>query len=278
MAGAGGTRRREVRVQADIRSVRRILLGAVVVLTTASLLVQLSKYPLDHGSLRGIVPVLDSTGEASIPTFLSAIAFLGCSVLMGVIAASERGISHAAARPWWGLSVLFFVAAFDEAAEMHEYFGSALGDLLAADNGFLYFFWVVPGAAFVLLFALYYRPLFLRLSADVRRIAGWGAGLFVAGALGLELAEGRIAASLGDPETFGGALVAVAQEALEMVGLVLLLEALLRELDHRGVIVHVGVGKAQARGHDPAAEPRIPTSRFERAPAEPEPTPAEPRR
>jgi hypothetical protein len=222
----------ELHVEVKIRLVRRVLIGTVALLTLASLLVQVSGYLLD-----GPTPnLLDSVQEGNVPTWLSSLGLLACAVLLAVIAGSESQVSRRSARPWAGLALLFLVAALDEAVGLHELVSGRIRRGTELDE-FLVYTWVFPGTALVVALALYYRKFVADLPRLVRLPALWGVALFAVGALGLEIVEGRIAATQGIKTTFAEALMAVSEEAVEMAGIVLIIEALLRYVGHRGIVV-----------------------------------------
>ncbi len=126
------------------------------------------------------------------------------------------------------LALIFSGLSVDEVASVHEVAMEPLRSLLGA-RGLPYFTWVVPGAAFVLAVGLAYLRFVLRLPALTRRRFVVAGGLFVGGALGLELAEGWVADALGHRTPAFAALVAL-EETLEMAGLVVFVHALLCHL------------------------------------------------
>jgi hypothetical protein len=244
----------ELRIEVNIQAVRRVLIGVVALLTAASLLDQLSHHLLGWPSLE----LIDSNLEGSIPTWLSSLALLACSALLAVIAASESRISRRGARPWRVGAALFLFAALDEAAALHERVGRRFSSVVDL-GGFFTYSWVIPGTVLLILVTVYYWGFLARLPADVRSRARWGLGLLVGGVLGLELVEGRIDAAYGGGRTLAEALVAVGQEMLEMLGTVLLLEALLVYMANRGIAVHGVVSPLSLRREAGAAELRTPS-------------------
>jgi hypothetical protein len=236
-------RRREVHVNLTVGAVRRVALAAVAVLTAASVVAQISSYALDHERLLGFVPLADSTSEESVATYFSSIALLACAGLAGLVAASERGASSRWPRAWAGLAVILLLASLDEMAGVHERLGSTLSPVQDV-GGILAFSWVIPGAVVVVVLALYYRKFFAGLPAGVRSLAIAGVCLLIGGALGVELAEAALFDAQGRL-TLEGALVAATQEALEMLGAVLLLDAFLRYVAGEGIALRCAVGDSK---------------------------------
>jgi hypothetical protein len=240
---AAAMRRREVQVNLTVGAVRRVVLAAVAALTVASFVAQIAWYALDHERLLGFVPLADSTSEESVPTYLSSIALLACAGLTGLVAASERGASSRWPRAWVGLTVILLLASLDEMAAVHERFGSMVSPVQDV-GGILAFSWVIPGAVVVVLLALYYRKFFAGLPPGVRSPAIAGVCLLIGGALGVELAEAALFDAQGRI-TLEGALVAATQEALEMLGVVLLLDAFLRYVAGAGIALRWAVGDSK---------------------------------
>jgi hypothetical protein len=240
--GASASPDADVAVRLSPRTTRRALLVIVVGLTVASTIAQVLKYPLDTPSARGLVPLVDSDAEGNIPTWYSALTLLACSLLAGAVALSFQRARARYAWHWTLLSIVFFVAALDEAVELHELLNAWLTSAFDP-GGFLFSPWVVPGALVALALAIAYRPFVARLPKRVRRLATLGALIFVAGALGLEAVEAKIADSHGGSESFADGLVSVGQEFLEMLGVILFIEALMTYMALERVTVSIHFGE-----------------------------------
>jgi hypothetical protein len=185
------------------------------------------------------VALFDSDAEANLPTWYSSITLLACSLMTGAIALSPLGDDHRSARHWIGLSIVFFLATLDESVGLHEIGNAWLSDALDP-GGLLFTPWVVPGVLFVVILAAAYRPFVADLPEPVRRLAVRGALVFVVGALGLEMIEGAIADTHGGEESFADGLVSAGQEFLEMLGVILIIEALTTYMAPRRHTVTIG--------------------------------------
>ncbi len=113
----------------------------------------------------------------------------------------------------------------DETCGFHE---MTIKPLRAALNarGFLYFTWVIPGAAFVFIFVLVYLRFFFNLPAKIRRgflIAGT---LYVGGALGMELIEGKYKDFYGKQDMTYVTMMTI-EELLEMIGTIVFIHILM---------------------------------------------------
>lgn len=130
-------------------------------------------------------------------------------------------------RYWIGLGIVLWILSLDEAVSLHE--RSALGIRL---TGALKYAWVIPATVLVLLLGAWFGfGLIQRLPIRLRNAVFLAATVYVGGALGFEFIEGAISdgwlfGAVGD-DSLPRKLAVSIQEALEMSGLVLLLNALL---------------------------------------------------
>ena len=221
------------------KRITRLLVAVVLFLTLASLAGQFSKYRLGHDHLLGFVPSFDLDSELAIPSWYQASSLLLCSALLGWIAVARKRQGDPYARHWTVLAILFLVLSIDEGAALHETLIKPLRDLLHA-GGFLYFTWVVPGGAFALLVAVVYLRFLAHLPAVTRTEFVLAAALYVGGALGLEMVGGRYAESHGFAN-LSYALIANAEEFLEMAGIVVFINALLRYGGSHAEELHVSM-------------------------------------
>lgn len=245
----GTNRDRDVEIRVAPRSARRALLATVVILTVASAVAHVMKLPLDTPHAGGLVPLFDSDAEANLPTWYSSLTLLACSLMIGAIALSVRRARQRHVGHWTALSIVFFVAALDEAVGLHEV-GNEWLSRAFDPGGVLFAIWVVPGLIFVLVLAIAYRPFVADLPDRVQRLATRGALVFVGGALGLEVVEGAITDSEGVSESFADGLVSVVQEFLEMLGVIFFIEALMTYMATSGPSVTIGFGRTLGTAHE----------------------------
>jgi len=222
---AGGAVQRSVDVVfgLSIRRVRRVLLLIVLGLAVASALAQVAKYQLDFASA-GIANLFDANFEANLPTLYSTVVLALAAFLLAAIAVSERG--EEASSRWIALSGLFALAAVDEAASIHELLNDPLRSWLGT-GGFLSYPWIIVGAVLALAVAIFFRRFVGRLPPAVRRLAVLGVLLFATGALVVEGFENLVVDRSGGEPTLWSGLVGTLSELCEMVGVVLIIEALL---------------------------------------------------
>ena len=165
--------------------------------------------------------------EQNIPTLFSVLIWTTAAAITALIAHFEALERAPFTGRWRALSLIFLFLAFDEGTTFHEHIGSLTEEYLTpmgwiAPTGYLYFIWVLPYGALVLLLAGLYAPFLDALPSRTK----WGlilsATVFLVGAMGIEM----ISASVYEQQTVRhSALYAVLysiEEFLEMLGVALL--------------------------------------------------------
>ena len=203
-----------------------VLFFAVVHL--AAMVVEFASGDVDYFTRRHLGTIrlqFDLEGEANLTTWYSSITLLLCAVLLQNIAHARRLTRDPWAGHWTFLAVVFVLASIDEVAMMHEAMTVPLHNLLHT-SGVFYYAWVVvalPVVAGLGLASLRFLASLPRRRCIEFVVAG---GVFLSGALGLEMVEGVIATQGGE----GTLLMVLArwlEEVLEMVGVLLFVRALL---------------------------------------------------
>lgn len=233
-------------------TVAAVLGGAAACLVAAGTAMQLVVVASGHDHIYGLVPLLDLDQEANLPSFFSALLLVLAAALLALLArAASRRNDHD--HRWWALlGCLLLVMAVDEAASLHELLIRPLRELLGAyAGGVLHFTWVLPGALLAGCVALALRGFAARLPAPLRARLLLAAGLYLGGALGMELMGGRYASAYGTSDLVYGVLLVGVEESLELAGAIVLVHALLAHLAEvapRWHLVFAG---------EPAAPPRF---------------------
>lgn len=204
----------------------RLLSAIVACLVLASVGGQVSKLVVGHDRLLGFVHLFDLDKEANVPTWYSSATLLIASALLAVIACAKRQQRAPFSIHWSALALIFLYISLDETAGVHELSVLPLRTALGL-HGALYFAWVIPAAAVVTLVGLAYLRFVFHLPAQIRRLVVIAGGVYVGGALGMELVGGWLAERSGQ-ETLAYVLAATVEEALEMAGIVVFIHALLR--------------------------------------------------
>jgi hypothetical protein len=149
---------------------------------------------------------------------------------------AEDGRGH---RAWLGLALLFVFLSLDEVAGIHEYPIEPLRQAFDA-SGYLYYPWVVPAAILVAMLGFSYARFLVRLPRPTR----WGfllaGGLYIAGALGVEMLSGAQASAHGE-ENLVYALIVTLEEACEMTGVAVFIGVLLAYLRTRSKTVSLSL-------------------------------------
>lgn len=210
----------------DERRFVRALLGLAAGLVVVGFLGEYSERYLPDFPGRDLIASLTYlNGETNLPSTFSALLLLGAGVLLGVIARVKWALRDPQRRVWAGLAFLFGYLALDEAAGLHERLIVPMQGLINTD-GVLHYAWVVPYGALTILVLLaclrFLRQLPPRTRAGML-LAGF---LYVGGAFGFELTEGYVKTLYGR-HTFLMEVLITAEEALEMLGIILLIAALL---------------------------------------------------
>ncbi len=228
-----------------LASNRRGVIGALAAIVVTLVAIGLFGQIMIH--VHGVAPdargirLFDLNGELNVPALYSALLLLFAAALCGATAVSTRRRGRSDAGYWAVLTAGFAWMAIDEALVFHERLVVPIRDLLGnGAPGVLYFAWVIPGMLLVVVALAILRPFLLRLPALTRRRLLVAAVVYLAGALGLELLGGAHAKAYGMLDlTF--ALLAVVEESLEMMGLVLLAHALLAHHAEREPQTHAQI-------------------------------------
>jgi hypothetical protein len=168
------------------------------------------------------------SGEQTVGAWFTASVLLGCGLLLFAIAAQTRRTGGRYAGHWWALGAIFVFLSVDDAVALHEQLGDWIGARVAT-GGPLLWAWVIPYAAFAAAVAVAYVPFLRDLPADSRRRFLRAGALYVGGALVLEMVQ----AAITDARGRGGgpvSVLAIVEEAAELLGAILFLHALLVHL------------------------------------------------
>lgn len=216
----------------EARRISDFLLVVVTTLIGLSLAGQCSKYLLGHPMLKGFVPMFYVDNEPSTPTWYSSAALGLAAVLLALIAASCFQKNDRYRWHWATLSLLFFGLSADEIAMLHELPIDPMREMFQW-GGVLHYAWVIPGMVFVLLIGLAYLRFLWNLPRRTRRLFLLAAGIFVSGAIGVEMISGAQAFEAGE-ENLQYALIVTIEEFLEMLGVVVFVRALLEYIEAMG--------------------------------------------
>lgn len=207
------------------RRVTSVLVYIMIFLVLAHLGGQTLKYVFGHGRLFGLIELFDLNAEENIPTLFSTLLLLINGGLFLVLWKSKQNVIH---NQWIWLfaAIILFYLAVDEYSEIHEKFSRPFHELFHT-TGLLYYAWVIPYSFLVILFAVFFIPVWWKMQKKVRLFFAASGFLYVAGAIGMEMLGGREYEKMGDMLTYKCALLAGVEESLEMGGMILLSYTLL---------------------------------------------------
>ncbi|MBE0598012.1 MAG: hypothetical protein IH614_12150 [Desulfuromonadales bacterium] len=223
------------------------LLGvAAGVLVVAHLVGLTLRFGFGHPYVYGLVPFFDLDREHNLPSLFSAALLLLSSALLALVAIVRHRRGEGDFRGWGGLAILFLLVCGDEALALHERLILPLQALLGV-SGFLFFAWVIPYGLLVALLAGVYLRFLYRLPAPTRNGFWLAAGLFLSGAIGLEMLGGRLYEHLGGIPDLRYSLVVTLEELLEMAGVLVFIHTLLRHLESEQLCLRVAERSRQSQ-------------------------------
>lgn len=209
------------------KNAAKILVVAVLGLTFIGIAVQVCKYVFGYDYLLGLILFFDLSIDTSIPTWYSSVTLLICSILLAVISSAKREAKDRFALYWGVLAIIFLFLSVDEVARIHETIGQLIElKFTGKTHGFLYYTWVIYGAAFVLIVAAAYLNFLRHLPAKTMRIFILSALVYVGGALGMEIINARYDDLNGDGNLTYHLMTAF-EEFLEMSGVAIFIYALM---------------------------------------------------
>jgi len=165
--------------------------------------------------------------ESNIPTFFSSVLILFCAFILGIIALVEKKLGKSTTSIQWGfLGIIFLILAIDESATFHEGLTGPIENILSW-SGVFQAAWIIPYGIFFLVIALTYFRLILSTPTRIRNLIFLSSILYISGAIGMEVIGGYYRqgkfAEIEEIILF----IAILEEALEMVGIVIFIYSLL---------------------------------------------------
>lgn len=206
----------------------------------------------------------DLNGEANLAAWYQSFLLLLCALATLALASHFRGREAPLSHRWVALSGLFALMAIDESAQLHDMFTGPLRRGLEIDFGIFYFAWLLPAVVFLAVCAWYFAPIALSLPAAVYRRLIAAAGVYLGGAVVVEMLSG-FAVEEGRKST-PYLSVLTFEESCEIAGALLLVGALftlLRTVQPRTTLElsgnggTIGIGEAASLPAQPRAE-RLP--------------------
>ncbi len=182
----------------------------------------------DIDSATGLGRVLHLNGERNAPALFST-ALLLLAALCFALWARAAIAGPGGRRMWRLLAVLFVFLAVDEYFSVHERLSAPLRALFDLHGTVLHYAWIVPYALGVAVLAALFLPIYLRLPRRLQVRLGLAAALYLGGVFGMQGVGALMLGTDGEDST-GYAIASTVEEALELAGLVLLIDTQLRHL------------------------------------------------
>ncbi len=190
-----------------------------VVLLSYRVPVELLERYLTQRAINDYIIKFNMGYENNVPTFFNALLLLFCTGLLAWLAAGYARDKLPFAARWRVLSIVFFLLAMDEIADLHRYLILPLRQALQL-TGMWRSAWFVVLLPLLVLLAWWCWPLLKSLPARMQRNIWLAAGLYAGGAMAANVCRLALVQAAGDPN-FITELVKVLEETLEMGGILL---------------------------------------------------------
>jgi hypothetical protein len=214
-----------VSIQLSPRWVALAFFAMIVGLEIAHVTTSILRYEFGYETQFGLVRQFNLDEEANLPTWYSSTALLLVALLLTMIGVVKRGMDDRYARHWLLLAAMFLYLSADEAARLHEMSEPFTTRLHL--TGYLFYPWIIGGAAIVLLVGLAYLPFVWHLPRGIRALVVSAGMLYVGGALGIEAIGANMHYRYGF-ENMRYSIAVAAEESGEMFGVLLFGYALMR--------------------------------------------------
>ena len=214
-----------MRITISPSTILRSLIAIILLLVITGAAGSYLKHTIGGQQINNVARVFDLDGEANIPSFYSALILLTASLLLIFIAFSNRRVKRDFLA-WLLLGFVFLFLSFDEAAMLHEMLIGSLRRTFHL-SGLFYNAWVIPYGLALIAGGILYLPFLLRLPRPILVLFVLSGVIFVTGAVGVEMLEGKFEAVHG-AENFTYDLYVALEEGMEMTGIAVFIFALLR--------------------------------------------------
>lgn len=222
----------EIRI--STRNVARWLGGvaALLILANCAVIAWVAHY--DDESLLDRVDMFVLDYEANLPTWFSAGLLLYAGILLAFVAVDQARRSAPFVGRWRFLAGVFVYLSIDEATSIHELAGPPLREM--GVGGIFYYAWILPAAVLLLVMGAAYLPFLRALARPLRNRFLLSAAVYLGGAMGLEMMGGWYVEQNGPMNVTYGVIITL-EEVLEIVGMLLFVDGLAREIAARDLRV-----------------------------------------
>ncbi|MBE9145318.1 hypothetical protein [Planktothrix mougeotii] len=215
--------------------ITRFLLTIIGILSVLCLLGQIAVYIFPGVWIPDIfVTKFYMDAEQNFPSLYSSLALLFSSVLFAIIAVIKTQNQDDYRWYWKGLSFIFLYISLDELLSIHEGLNGPIRK--AGASGFLYnTAWVIPAFFLVIIFLFIFYKFFIHLPRYMKRSLLMAMLVYLSGALFIETIVGGAYVRYYGEENIIYALMVMAEEICEMLGVVILIHALITYIIQLGI-------------------------------------------
>lgn len=204
-----------------------IITAVIVVCATYLMTI---KYGRGRDFVFGLTERFDMDREWGIPSLFSGVLLLFNAGLFATAWMATKASANRS-RMWLLLSLFFVFLAIDEVFSIHEQLIVPMREQMTAAAAIDYA-WVVPYGAAVVLIGFAFFHVWRRQTKRVRALLGIAATVYVAGAIGLDVAGDTFRNAKGDSLTY--ALIVEIEETFELAGVIILMQTLFRIIRETG--------------------------------------------
>jgi hypothetical protein len=211
------------------KAITRVLGWGIVLLALGHIAAFIEDY-VRHAysrTAKNIIKWFDFNLESNVPTWFSVIILTVAALLFFIIYIHKKNNNIKGAHYWLTLGFIFIFISVDESVQVHEEVAKILRPSVSNDvSGLLYWAWVIPYGIFAIAAAIYFMRFVLNLPKQTRLLFFMAGGMYIFGALILELAEGHFYLKYGLDHIYNRILYFI-EELCEMSGVTVLIYALL---------------------------------------------------
>jgi hypothetical protein len=206
------------------QKITRIFILIAALLFVAHTIAQILILVVGDDFFYGFVPMFNFDKEKNAPTYFSSLSLAFISVLVALIAAANKGKRYF--WRWAIMSAIFLFVSFDDLVALHEQLSQPLRSAFQL-TGFLYHGWIVVYGIGVVGLTVMYARFIWDLPSRTRLLFVLAAGIFITGAVGLEMLGGHFFALMGTNKSLPYIIVMTMEESFEIAGAILFIYALL---------------------------------------------------
>lgn len=193
------------------------------------ILLQSGVIPLE-GTRYAFIQRFNLDGEGTIGSWFSQVILLTAAVLLFLIFRLARKLNNKDSKYWGMLSVIFVYLSIDEAVALHEMAVEPVRQRLGIEGGYLYFAWIIPALIILALAGVLFLRFWRRLPRRTRYMFIVSLGIYLAGAVGVEMISANYHGTPGAFFSMYGSFWMISflvEECLEMLGVSLFIWSLL---------------------------------------------------